>query len=145
MKTAYSVNSKMINDLMEEVFGNDGLVSKGWNAMEKSAQKVPAVNIYKTATAYQIDMLVPGISKDLIQIEVKDNLLSVGYDYKEEINESVQLIKAEFGKSSFERKFKLDEKMDTKGITAQCEDGILTVMIPLKAEKQPVQMKIAIG
>lgn len=145
MKTAYNVNPKMINNLLDEVFGNDGLVTKGWNAVEKTFQRIPPVNITKSDQAFYLELMVAGIPKELIQIEVKENILVVSYEYKEELDDAVQVIKSEFGKSSFERKFKIDEKIDAKGINAQYENGILKLTLPLKEDRKPVEMKISIS
>lgn len=145
MKTTYSVGPKLISNLLEDVFGNDGLVSKGIGTIDKAVHRYPPVNISKDNQAYYLEILAAGVSKDLISIDVKEGILSISYEDKEVLEEGVQKIKSEFMIASFERKFKLDDKVDAKLITAQHENGILKITLPLRAELQPVERKIEIA
>jgi HSP20 family protein len=141
MKTQVNVSPRMIGSLLEDVFGNDGLLNRGL----KPPVKQPAVNIIKTPVAYSLEMLVPGIDKELIHLEIKNNILKIAYDHKEQIDEDLQMIKSEFTVHSFERSFTLDNKMDVEMISAKYEHGILKINIPLKKEEQPKELKISIG
>lgn len=141
MKTQMSVSPKMIGNLLDDVFGNDGLMTRGFRSLVKN----PPVNITKSKEGYVLQLMVPGINKDLVNIDVVNNVLKISYEHKEAVAEDVQVIKSEFALGTFERSFTLDAKMDVEGINARYDNGVLLVAIPLKKEEQPKEIRISIG
>lgn len=142
MKTQVNVAPKMISNLLDDVFGNNSFMSREL----KHLTKTPAVNINKSKEGYALSIWVPGIDKNLIGIEVKNNVLRIGYEHKEDIaEEGVEVIKSEYTVGSFERSFSLDSKMDVENISAKYNNGVLDIFIPIKKEEQPKEVKISIG
>lgn len=142
MKTQMNVSPKMIGNLLDDVFGNDGLLmSRGFRSFVKN----PPVNISKSKEGYVLQLLTPGINKELVHIDVVNNVLKISYEHKEAIAEDVQVVKNEFLVGSFERSFSLDSKMDVEGISARYDNGILSIDIPVKQEEQPKEIRVNIG
>jgi HSP20 family protein len=85
---------------------------------------------------------VPGIKRDDLQLTVDNRVLTIQgirkYDAKE--GEQVLLGRA-YGK--FSRAFALAEVLDDERVTAQLEDGVLTVRIPKHPMAQPRKIPIA--
>ncbi|MDR3715307.1 MAG: Hsp20/alpha crystallin family protein [Puia sp.] len=95
----------------------------------------PPVNIHETAEAYHLELSAPGRSKEDFTLSVDNNLLTVGFEKKEEAKkEDYKTIRKEFSFKSFKRSFNLDEKIDAAGIQAKYENGVLKLLLPKKEE-----------
>lgn len=98
----------------------------------------PAVNTREGEYAYHVDADLPGVKKEDIKIDVKDNMLTISGErhHKKEVKEGdYHRIDTSFGK--FERSFTLPKGADTENITASNTDGVLEVVIPkLKSEAE---------
>ena len=123
----------------------------------------PRSDIRETERAYVIEAELPGVPKDAIKIEAKDNVLTISgkketakewssEDAAEEKEKGVQKAekkeKKEKGASaakpiwhrversfgSFQRSYVLPEGVDLSAVTATAKDGTLTITVP-KPEK----------
>ena len=103
----------------------------------------PATDISETKDSYEVRAELPGVSKDDVQISVKDNLLSIkGEKRQENMDESKnhKLIERRYG--TFERNITLPSKVDTDNINAKFNDGVLTLSIPKPEEVKPREIPI---
>ncbi len=121
------------------------------NAMEPAQEEgamsdfVPAVNTRESDDAYYIELDLPGIRKEDIEITTEDNVLTISGERKrqEEVNEEdYYRIESVYGK--FTRSFTLPDKVDAEKIKAHSKDGVLEVVIPKLEEKVQKTRKIAI-
>lgn len=95
---------------------------------------VPA-NIHETKEGYHVELNAPGRNKEDFKVNLENGLLTISYEKKEEAeNKDYKTIRKEFGFRSFKRSFSLDEKINTAGILAKYENGILKVYLPKKEE-----------
>ena len=96
----------------------------------------PVVNTREGEFAYHVDADLPGVKKEDIKIDVKDNVVTISGErhYKKEVKEEdYHRVETSFGK--FERSFTLPKGADAENITASNKDGVLEVVIPkLKSE-----------
>lgn len=98
------------------------------------------VDSIKTDDFCQFDLYLPGFKKEDIKINFEDShlIISGGRTKNEEIN--YQKIDGYFG--SFEKKWKLSEKLDGDNISAEFINGILSIKIPrIKTEKKIIDIK----
>jgi HSP20 family protein len=121
-------------------FGNlfDELINQIPANWGKDAQNtftsVPA-NIHETKEGYHVELNAPGRNKEDFKINLENGLLTISFEKKEEIeNKDYKTIRKEFAYRSFKRSFSLDEKINTSGIQAKYENGILKVYLPKKEE-----------
>ena len=106
----------------------------------------PPVNSYEKKDAYELELNVPGRSKEDFKITVDNNVLTVSFEKKEETkNEDTKQIKKEFSLQSFKRSFTLDEKVNAENIIAKYENGLLVVSLPKKEEVKPEVKQIAVN
>lgn len=93
----------------------------------------PRVNISENEKSFQIDLAAPGMEKDDFKIEVKDDVLTISTEKKEEKTEEGKNYKRrEFSYSAFSRSFILPELTDSENIAATYRNGVLEVSIPKK-------------
>ncbi|MRR24399.1 Hsp20/alpha crystallin family protein, partial [bacterium] len=89
-----------------------------------------------------LELAVPGMDKKNLKIEVKDEVLTISAEQKEEKQEDHEgYRRREFSYSSFCRSFYLPEDVNGDKIGATYRDGILNVEIP-KLEEEKKKEKI---
>ncbi len=115
-------------------------------AREKSdIDFIPTVNTREGDDAYYIEVDLPGVKKEDININVEDNTLTISGERKiEKEHKEDNFYKVESVYGKFERSFTLPEDVDTDKIEAKSEDGVLEIKIPkvAKVEKAPKKIEI---
>lgn len=103
------------------------------------------VNIHETGNTYEMELVVPGINKENLKLDVGDGMLTVSFEQQEEKKQEDQnWLRSDYRTRSFTRSFKLDDKIDADNITAKYNDGILYLTLPKKPEAQRISKTIAI-
>ena len=112
------------------------LFSEFFNSLEKEESKelfdfTPAVNTREGKEAYHIDVDLPGINKEDVEISVDKNILTISG--KREVKEEVQeenYYRVESSYGTFSRSFTLPEKVDVENIRAASDNGVLEIIVP---------------
>lgn len=110
---------------------------------DRSAFFHPKTDIAESDNAYFVEIALPGIKKEDIQIEVKENRLEVRGERKlnkEEHGKKFHRIESSFG--SFTRSFNLPEKVDKESIQAELKEGILYLELSKMEEQKPKSVVI---
>jgi HSP20 family protein len=98
----------------------------------------PAINTREGEYAYHIEVDLPGMKKEDINIQIEDSTLVVSGERKikkEMKEENYYKIESSFG--TFSRSFSLPEDVDVENIHAESEDGVLEIVVP-KLEKAKI-------
>ena len=96
---------------------------------------VPNTDIYETADALMVVMEMPGVNREHADITVEDDVLSVTGRIDFSKYERLQPIYTEYNIGHYRRSFNLSpSSIDEHKISAEMEDGVLTVTLP-KAER----------
>lgn len=96
---------------------------------------LPATNVTETDKAFNIEVSIPGFNKEDIKIAIEKNILNISAHTEvenEEKGENEKILRREFKKSSFERRFTIPDNIDTENIEAAQKDGILSISLPKK-------------
>jgi HSP20 family protein len=106
---------------------------------------VPKVNTREGEDAYYVELDLPGIKKEDIEITTEDNILTISGErkMKEEVKEE-DYYKVESSYGKFSRSFTLPEKIDVEKIHAESKNGVLEVVIPKLKEEETKPKKIEI-
>jgi HSP20 family protein len=102
-----------------------------------------AVNIYKTDSSYELLVFAPGRIREHFHLDVQGNELVVSYTPPEGFPRPEWVLR-EYSRGGFQRRFGLDDTLDTAAISAKYADGVLQVSIPLKAGVAAAKREIAI-
>lgn len=100
----------------------------------------PVVNVYESDENYRIELEVPGLNREDIQIRYEDELLIVEGERKApEITEGLKTWRQERRFGKFSRSFRLVKDVDTDTIGAELRDGLLNLTL-LKSEKSKARL-----
>ena len=109
----------------------------------ESAAWTPPVDIYETKDDIVVNVEVPGISKDLISVEVKDDVLVIQGERpfeKDVAREQYHRIERAYGR--FRRSFVLGVPVQVDRISAAYREGILEISLPKVEEVKPRKIEI---
>lgn len=105
----------------------------------------PSVNTREGEYAYHVEVDLPGVKKEDINVDLKDDVLTISGERKtkSEISEK-DYYKKECSYGKFHRSFTLPEDTDIENIEANSEDGVLEVVIPKlkKVEKESKKIEV---
>ena len=104
---------------------------------------VPYADIYETEDALTVVMEMPGVEKQALDVALENGVLKVDgrIDLRSMRVWSRSIPVPMFG--HYTRSFTLSNKIAQEQISAQLDDGVLTLTLPKAKEAQP--RKIAIG
>ncbi|NNK90274.1 MAG: Hsp20/alpha crystallin family protein [Saprospiraceae bacterium] len=130
------------SNVIEKFFNGEG----GLLSMVSKGTSVPAVNISENKKAFEIELAVPGMSKEDFNISVEKDRLIVRSE-KEETKEEKEkhFTQREYSYSSFYRSFKLPENANSESIDAKYDNGVLRVMIAKLVPSAPETRLIEIA
>ncbi len=103
-----------------------------------------AVNIYKTESSFEMLVFAPGRIKEHFHLGMNGNELTVSYTPPEGFPRPEWIVR-EYSRGGFVRTFTLDERIDSKNITAKYADGVLQVSLPIIAGKESTKQEIVIN
>ena len=128
-------NRLLQNDFSKDM-DSDNISASAWS---------PLTDIYETEKDYVFKLEVPGLSREDIQIEFKQDTLIVTGERKEETEvkkEDYHRIERCCG--NFTRSFHIPQNIDEKKIEATMKDGILELKVPKQEEAQTKAIPIKI-
>ena len=105
----------------------------------------PRVDVIDFKDKVKIVSEIPGLTKKDIDIEIKDNVLTIaGKKQDTEKDSDGTYLYRELKHSSFRRSFTLGENFESGKIKAKFKDGILNVSIPKVKPKEELATKVEI-
>jgi len=87
----------------------------------------PLCDIIENSGSYTIQMDVPGMGKDQLQITQKDRVITISGERELYLEDDEELVRSERRQGSFSRSFALPENIDLSSVSASCTNGVLAV------------------
>ena len=129
-----------INSLFDDFFTNTDKLDINYNKYT-----TPAVNVKEDEKSFIIELAVPGMKKEDLNIELDNNKLSISNEKESsKLEEKEKYTRREFVYGKFQRTFNLPKNVDEKNIGGDYKDGILTVTIS-KIKERNLTKKITIS
>ena len=104
---------------------------------------VPTTDIFETEEALTVVMDLPGVDKQSVDVNVENDVLRIEARIDPSKYEGMEPLYTEYNVGHFARSFTLSSKIDQQQISAQLEDGVLT--LTLKKAKEAMPRRISIG
>ena len=102
----------------------------------------PTVNIFENEDGLVLLAELPGVKKEDITLEVKENTLRIAGERKINYPEDVSFHRRERENFRFDRTLKLPFRVDDEKIKAEMNDGLLAIAVVQKAEDKPRKVAI---
>jgi len=111
-----------------------------------SRRWIPAMDLVETDEHLVLRGDLPGMTEDDVDIEIKDNVLTVSGERKaehEDKGEGYHRVERSFG--SFSRSLNLPAGIEPERVEASFDKGVLEVRVPKPAEAKPTRVQIGKG
>lgn len=98
----------------------------------------PATNVITFDDRYELEVALPGFSKNDIEIEVDNDVLEISSkEISKDDAPKLNYRLREFNYAGFKKSFKLPESADGQKVKAKFNQGLLLITIPKKEEAIP--------
>jgi HSP20 family protein len=102
-----------------------------------------AVDIREEDDAFYVDAEVPGLAAEDVKVDIEKNVLTLSGERKvekEETEGTYRRVERQYG--NFTRSFTLPETVDTENISADLNDGVLSLRLPKKEAPTPRKISV---
>lgn len=127
----------LLSDLERQFSRNDATAARtGW---------LPAADVIAGEHEVRVIMDAPGVSREDLDIEVRDGALTITGDRKPVDVSGSAAQRIERGWGRWSRTMRLREGLASDAISADLADGVLTVRIPIAEAAKPRRIEIGGG
>lgn len=102
---------------------------------------VMPLDAWRDGDTFVVELDLPGVDPGSIDLDVERNVLTVRAERPEPEQEK-ELIAAERPRGVFSRQLFLGDTLDTEGITADYDQGVLRLRIPVAERAKPRRISI---
>lgn len=118
--------AEILSNMLEQNLSNAG----------RNCESCPAYNLLESENGWEIQMAIPGITKEETKIELKNRMLTISFEKQGETNPSEKYLRKEFGVNPFSKAFRIPKEADEDKIQATYKNGILFINIPKKEQEK---------
>jgi len=105
----------------------------------------PALDLYDTEAAYEIRLDMPGTTPEGIDVTVHDGVLTVEARVEPRYQDGITPVLGEFGVGDYRRRIRLGEDIDLDTLRASYADGVLVLVLPKLAAREPRKIEVRAG
>ena len=102
----------------------------------------PVASINETPDGYTLELEMPGVSKDGLEISVENNELLIVGRKKISVPEAT-IVHRESRPHDYRRSFEIEPPIDSARISARVSQGIVTLALPKAEEVKPRKIIVA--
>ena len=110
--------------------------------MQTEQFAVPSASVIEAADGYTLEVEMPGVSKEGLEVSVENNELTI-VGRRSHPGLEGKLIHRESRSENYRRAFELDPSIDADKITAKIDQGVVTLTLPKAEHVKP--RKIAVS
>ncbi len=102
----------------------------------------PPIDIYETDDGLVLHADLPGVTSDLLELQVQDNKLTLFGRVKPPVDARAAIRHEEYKVGDFLRSFILSEDVDHNRISASLNNGVLKVVLPKAQRSEPRRIQV---
>lgn len=104
---------------------------------------VPIADIYESENALTVVLEMPGVSKENVDVNVEDGVLTIEGRIDFSKYEQLQPVYSEYNVGPYRRSFQISSQIDHSRIAAQMRDGIITLELPKAETAKPRRIQVS--
>jgi len=121
----------------------DRLTQNAWGGgVDRRPVGMP-IDAYRKGDEFLVHFDLPGVDPNSVELTVEKNVLTVNAQRGRQWGDDVELVVSERPTGSWTRQLFLGETLDSDHIQATCENGVLTVRIPVAEKAKPRRVEIS--
>jgi HSP20 family protein len=125
-------------------FGGRGLFGPAFQA-GRSLRRQPPMNLYGDAETLYVEVLVPGIEPEKLDITVQENVLTVSGERAAVDDKDRTWHRRERDNGKFVRTLELPVDVDADLVKASCKNGVLIITLPKAAAARPKKINVDVA
>lgn len=103
---------------------------------------VPLADVYEDEAEYRIDIELPSVKPEDVEVSVDKGVLSITGELKP-ASEGANRLRGERRYGRFARSFRLPENVAEDSVSARARDGVLSLVLAKTEKVQPRRIEIA--
>jgi HSP20 family protein len=103
---------------------------------------IPYTDVYETEDALTVVMEMPGVDRGSLDVALEKDVLRVEGKIDFSKYQDLEPVYTEYNIGHYTRSFSLSNKVDQERISAQLEDGVLTLTLAKVAEARPRRIDV---
>jgi len=119
-----------------------GSLLPAFNGDAGSNGRALKLDVVETPEAYVVKAEAPGVAKDKIEVKVEDRDVTIGVEFREEVESNGKPLWQERSYGKVSRTLRLPEAVDANAAEAKHIDGVLNVTLPKVAKATRKQITI---
>lgn len=100
------------------------------------------IDLFRDGDHYVLNADLPGIDPESVDVDVDGQLLTIRAERTSRSDDGVKWLNRERQGGSFLRQLTLGSGIDTAGISATYENGVLSVLIPVSEAAKPRKVEV---
>lgn len=101
------------------------------------SNQAPETRIHQDKNVYRLETDLPGIHKDDLKLSIESGILNILATRKVTSGENNQEFR-------YERNFQIPQDVESEKITAELQDGVLSLTFPKKESSKPRTLEITV-
>ena len=131
---------EMTRDL-DRVF--DRLIEDTFSTGRMAPGRTPgAANLYETSEAYLVELALPGVKAEDVEVTVQENVLSLAAKRTWQAPQNAKAIWQGFGAQEWSQRFTLPGEVNPDRVAASLEHGVLKLELPKAEHAKPRTIRI---
>jgi len=117
--------------------------------ISKNIEGYPVANVFTNKDGdVKFEIAVTGFTEKELSVSIENGLLTIKgekEDDKEKEDDGWRFVAGKLKHSTFEKRYRLSNKMDIDKMNAKIKDGVLTILIRSKEDVKPKEIPITVG
>jgi HSP20 family protein len=103
---------------------------------------LPVTDIFETQDALTVVLEMPGVDKDAVEVRVENDVLTIDGSVDFSKYQGLSPVYTEYNVGNYARSFQLSNKIDQERISAELQEGVITLTLPKAERAKPRKVKV---
>ena len=118
------------------------MTSQGGREGRAASGRAMPMDVYRRGETYIVEMELPGVEPDSIELTVERNMLTVRAESSSTHEDADEQVLCERRHVSYTRQLYLGENVDSENLRASCEKGVLRIEIPIAEQQKSRRIEV---